>query len=67
MAYHITRLKSTGADCILRPNVHDIDSMPLNPDKIGEYREGYDTVDIHIDMIKKPLNKRLDFTILQKS
>ncbi|HHW70714.1 MAG TPA: patatin-like phospholipase family protein [Clostridiales bacterium] len=56
MAYNITRLKSIGADYILRPNVYDIDSTPLSPQKIGEYiKRGYSAVDNNIDMIKKVL------------
>ncbi len=54
MAYNITRLKSIGADCILKPDVYDIGTTPLNSQKISEYIDrGYGAVKINIDMIKK--------------
>lgn len=56
MAYHITRSKSVGADIILRPNISDMSSTPLDRERIGKYIErGYETIDTNIDMIKKAL------------
>lgn len=56
MAYHITRSKSIGADIILRPNISDLSSVPLDRERIGEYiARGYETIDESIDMIKKAI------------
>lgn len=57
MAYHITRSKSIGADMILKPDIADLSSGPLDRQKIEEYiKRGYQTIDSNIDLIKKAIN-----------